>query len=100
MDKERIRVVIADDEPITRMDLRELLTEEGYSVVAEVADGFDAVENCKFYHPDLVLLDIKMPFLDGLSAAKIIYGRIWRTPSSCSRPTASGNSSNRPRAMG
>ena len=73
MDKERIRVVIADDEPITRMDLRELLTEEGYSVVAEVADGFDAVENCKFYHPDLVLLDIKMPFLDGLSAAKIIY---------------------------
>ena len=43
MDKERIRVVIADDEPITRMDLRELLTEEGYSVVAEVADILDAV---------------------------------------------------------
>lgn len=73
MNKEKIRVVIADDEPITRMDLKELLTEEGYAVIAEVSDGFDAVENCKLYHPDLVLLDIKMPFLDGLSAAKIIY---------------------------
>ena len=55
------------------MDLKELLTEEGYIVLSEVSDGFDAVENCKLYHPDLVLLDIKMPFLDGLSAAKIIY---------------------------
>lgn len=73
MQKEEIRVIIADDEPITRMDLRELLTEEGYTVLAEVSDGFDAVENCKLYHPDLLLLDIKMPFLDGLSAAKIIY---------------------------
>lgn len=72
MKKDGIRVVIADDEPITRMDLKELLTGEGYTVAAEVADGFDAVENCKLFHPDLVLLDIKMPFLDGLSAAKII----------------------------
>jgi AmiR/NasT family two-component response regulator len=73
MDKDELRVIIADDEPITRMDLKELLTEEGYTVLSEVSDGFDAVENCKLYHPDLVLLDIKMPFLDGLSAAKIIY---------------------------
>ncbi|SBW11667.1 putative transcriptional regulatory protein pdtaR [uncultured Eubacteriales bacterium] len=73
MDKGELRVIIADDEPITRMDLKELLTEEGYTVLTEVSDGFDAVENCKMYHPDLVLLDIKMPFLDGLSAAKIIY---------------------------
>ncbi|NCB63700.1 MAG: response regulator [Clostridia bacterium] len=73
MEKTGIRVVIADDEPITRMDLRELLIEEGYDVVAEAPDGFDAVESCKQFHPDLVLLDIKMPFLDGLSAAKIIY---------------------------
>lgn len=72
MSEDRIRVIIADDEPITRMDLRELLTEEGYTVLAEVADGFDAVETCKLYHPDLLLLDVKMPFLDGLSAAKII----------------------------
>ena len=73
MEKDAIRVVIADDEPISRMDLKELLTEGGYTVVAEVSDGFDAVENCKLYHPDLVLLDIKMPCLDGLAAAKIIY---------------------------
>ena len=73
MEKDAIRVVIADDEPISRMDLKELLTEGGYTVVAEVSAGFDAVENCKLYHPDLVLLDIKMPLLDGLAAAKIIY---------------------------
>ena len=47
MEKDAIRVVIADDEPISRMDLKELLTEGGYTVVAEVSDGFDAVENCK-----------------------------------------------------
>ena len=71
--KDAIRVVIADDEPISRMDLKELLTEGGYAVVAEVSDGFDAVESCKTHHPDLVLLDVKMPYLDGLPAAKIIY---------------------------
>lgn len=68
-----IRVVIADDEPITKMDLNELLREAGYDVVGEASDGFDAVEFCRQTHPDLVLLDIKMPLLDGLSAAKIIY---------------------------
>ena len=47
MCKDGIRVVIADDEPITRMDLKELLSEEGYQVVGEAADGFDAVEACK-----------------------------------------------------
>ena len=73
MEKDEIRVIIADDEPITRMDLKELLAEEGYTVLSEVSDGFDAVETCKLFHPNLVLLDIKMPFLDGLSAAKIIY---------------------------
>ena len=73
MCKDGIRVVIADDEPITRMDLKELLADEGYEVVGEAADGFDAVEACKQYQPDLVLMDIKMPLLDGLSAAKIVY---------------------------
>ncbi len=73
MEKDEIRVIIADDEPITRMDLKELLAEEGYTVLSEVSDGFDAVETCKLFHPNLVLLDIKMPFLDGLPAAKIIY---------------------------
>ena len=73
MEMDGISVVIADDEPISRMDLKELLSEGGYTVLSEVSDGFDAVEQCKLYHPDLVILDIKMPFLDGISAAKIIY---------------------------
>ena len=67
-----IRVVIADDDPITKMDLNELLSEAGYEVVGEASDGFDAVEICRKKHPDLVLMDIKMPLLDGLAAAKII----------------------------
>ncbi len=72
MEKSVLRVVIADDEPITRMDLKEILTEKGYEVVGEAADGFDAVELCKTQEPDLVLMDIKMPLLDGLSAARIM----------------------------
>lgn len=72
MKTEKLTVVIADDEPITRMDLRELLLDSGYEVVAEVGDGFDALEACRKYQPDIVLMDIKMPLLDGLSAAKMI----------------------------
>ncbi len=73
MTKSEVRIVIADDEPITRMDLKESLEAKGYQVVGEAADGFDAVEICREHTPDLVLLDIKMPLMDGLSAAKIIY---------------------------
>ncbi|MEM5769131.1 MAG: response regulator [Bacillota bacterium] len=72
MEKNRIRVIIADDEPITRMDLKEMLESEGYEVIQEAADGFDAVEACKMHHPDLILMDIKMPLLDGFAAARII----------------------------
>ena len=72
MKDNKLNILIADDEPITRMDLRELLQESGYNVVAEAGDGFDAVEACKKHHPDLVLMDIKMPYLDGLSASKLI----------------------------
>ena len=72
MEKPVLRVVIADDEPITRMDIKEILTEKGYEVIGEVADGFAAVEICKAQKPDLVLMDIKMPLLDGLSAARIM----------------------------
>ncbi len=72
METDAIRVVIADDEPITRMDLRELLIVGGYSVVGEAADGFDAVEVCRQFKPHLVLMDIKMPLLDGISASSII----------------------------
>ena len=72
MKDNKLNILIADDEPITRMDLRELLQESGYNVVAEAGDGFDAVEACKKHHPDLVLMDIKMPYLDGLSASRLI----------------------------
>lgn len=67
-----LRIVIADDEPITRMDLKEFLEERGYSVLGEATDGFDAIKMCKKIKPDLVLMDIKMPLLDGLSAARIL----------------------------
>lgn len=66
------KIVIADDEPITRIDLREILEEADYEVVGEASDGFDAVELCKNHMPDLVLMDIKMPLLDGINASKII----------------------------
>lgn len=66
------RLVIAEDEPITRMDLKDLLEEAGYDVVGEATDGIDVIELCKKYRPDLVLMDIKMPFLDGLKATQVL----------------------------
>ena len=66
------KVVIADDEAIIRLDLKEQLQQHGYEVVGQAGDGFDAISLCKQHAPDLVLLDIKMPLLDGLSAAKVI----------------------------
>lgn len=65
-------VVIAEDEAIVRLDLREILTENGFEVVGETGRGDEAVELAKRHHPDLVILDIKMPGLDGLSAAREI----------------------------
>jgi response regulator NasT len=69
---EPIRVIIAEDEALIRLDLKEMLEEEGYSVVAEVGDGQQAVDQAKELNPDLVILDIQMPVLDGLSAAEQI----------------------------
>ncbi|MGO9559693.1 MAG: ANTAR domain-containing response regulator [Acidimicrobiales bacterium] len=65
-------VVIAEDEAIVRLDLREILEENGFEVVGETGRGDDAVALAKQHEPDLVILDIKMPGLDGLSAAKEI----------------------------
>ena len=70
----RPRVVVAEDEAIIRLDLRELLAEEGYAVVGETGRGDHAVELVRELDPDLVILDIKMPGLDGLSAARQIAG--------------------------
>jgi AmiR/NasT family two-component response regulator len=66
------RVVIAEDETIIRLDLKELLEEEGYEVVGETGRGDEAVELVRRLEPDLAILDIKMPGLDGLRAASRI----------------------------
>ncbi len=68
------RVVIAEDEAIIRLDLKELLEEEGYDVVGETGRGDEAIELVRDLDPDLVILDIKMPGLDGLSAARHVAG--------------------------
>jgi response regulator NasT len=67
-----LRVVIAEDEAIIRMDLRETLEEEGYVVVGETGRGDQAVELVRDLQPDLAILDVKMPGIDGLEAAGII----------------------------
>ncbi len=74
MSSEQIRVLIAEDEALIRLDLKEMLEEEGYTVVAEVGDGQQAVDQAAQLSPDLVILDIQMPVLDGLSAAEQIAG--------------------------
>ncbi|MEU0941865.1 MULTISPECIES: ANTAR domain-containing response regulator [Streptomyces] len=66
------RVVIAEDEALIRLDLKEMLEEEGYSVVGEAGDGEQAIELAREHKPDLVILDVKMPKLDGISAAEKI----------------------------
>ena len=71
------RVVIAEDEAIIRLDLKETLEEEGYEVVGETGRGDEAVQLVRDLAPDVTILDIKMPGLDGLSAAREIAGERW-----------------------
>ncbi|MDP9022702.1 MAG: response regulator [Actinomycetota bacterium] len=66
------RVLIAEDEALIRLDLKEMLEEEGFEVVAEVADGASAVRLTRELRPELVILDIKMPVMDGIQAAEEI----------------------------
>ena len=67
-----LRVVIAEDEALIRLDLKEMLEEEGYVVTGEAADGETAITLTQSLRPDLVILDVKMPVLDGISAAERI----------------------------
>jgi response regulator NasT len=67
-----VRVLIAEDEALIRLDLKEMLEEEGYQVAGETGDGESAVQLATSLRPDLVILDVKMPVLDGISAAERI----------------------------
>src|SRR4051794_17007273 len=69
------RVLVAEDEALIRLDLKEMLQEEGYDVVGEAADGEQAVRLAEELKPDLVILDVKMPVLDGISAAEQIVAQ-------------------------
>ena len=70
----RVRIVVAEDEALIRMDLIEMLGEAGYEVVAQASDGAQAIELVQRHKPDLAILDVKMPILDGISAAEEIIG--------------------------
>jgi response regulator NasT len=70
--QQRVRVVIAEDEALIRMDLAEMLADEGYEVVGQAGDGQQAVALATELRPDLVILDVKMPVLDGIAAAERI----------------------------
>jgi YesN/AraC family two-component response regulator len=68
------RVVIADDEVLIRMYIREILENNGYEVVGEAEDGLDAIAVCRQKKPDFVIMDINMPVMTGLEATKVING--------------------------
>ena len=68
----RVRIVVAEDEALIRMDLVEMLGEAGYEVIAQASDGAQAIELVQEHKPDLAILDVKMPVLDGISAAEEI----------------------------
>jgi two-component system, response regulator PdtaR len=70
--KSKVRILVAEDETIIRLDLIEMLTEAGYEVVAHAENGAVAIEMAKLHKPDLAILDVKMPLVDGITAAQEI----------------------------
>lgn len=73
-DASTLRVLIAEDEALIRLDLKEMLEEEGYVVVGEAGDGEEAIALAETLRPGLVILDVKMPKVDGIAAARRIAG--------------------------
>lgn len=65
-------VIVVDDEPITRLDICQILEDLGFNVLDQAGDGFDAVELCRIHCPDVVLMDVRMPIFDGISATRTI----------------------------
>jgi response regulator NasT len=72
MSNGKLRILIADDEPLIRLDLKNMLESLGYEVIAEAGDGVSAVESARTLKPDVAVLDIKMPRMDGIDAANIL----------------------------
>ena len=72
MAEKQTRVLVAEDEALIRLDLVELLKDEGFDVIGQAADGEEAVEMARDLQPDLVVMDVKMPKMDGITAAEII----------------------------
>ena len=68
----KLKILLADDEAILRLDLREMLTDAGHEIVGEAANGEEAVKLARELKPEFIIMDVKMPVMDGLTAAKII----------------------------
>lgn len=68
----KLKILLADDEAILRLDLREMLTDAGHEVIGEAANGEEAVKLARELKPEFVIMDVKMPVMDGLTAAKLI----------------------------
>jgi AmiR/NasT family two-component response regulator len=72
IERSQVRIIVAEDEALIRMDLVEMLVDAGYDVVGQASDGTQAIELVKVHQPALAILDVKMPILDGISAAEAI----------------------------
>ncbi len=68
----KLRILLADDEAILRLDLREMLTDAGHEIVGEAANGQEAIKLAKELKPEFIIMDVKMPIMDGITAAKVI----------------------------
>ena len=86
---EGIKILIAEDNALLRGVLRDALEEAGMDVVGEASDGAEAVVSAERAHPDVVVMDMRMPNVDGIEATEQIAAAEWAMPSSCSRPTTS-----------